>query len=164
MSDTVEFIVTGICIGAGGAALMDIWGLVLRRRFNIATLDYAMLGRWLGYFPRGRFVHERIASAPAIRGERPLGWLAHYAIGITFALLLLSLSGLGWAHSPTLWPPLAIGVGTVAAPWFLMQPGMGAGVAGSRSVNPGATRIRNLGTHAVFGVGLYISALALTFV
>lgn len=42
-----------------------------------------------------------------------------------------------------------------------MQPGMGAGFAGSRTPDPAATRLRNLGTHAVYGVGLYLAALAL---
>jgi hypothetical protein len=45
-----------------------------------------------------------------------------------------------------------------------MQPAMGAGIAGSRNPNPRATRLRNLGTHAVYGVGLYFSALALSIV
>ena len=42
-----------------------------------------------------------------------------------------------------------------------MQPAMGAGFAGSRTPNPAATRLRNLGTHAVYGIGLYASALVL---
>ena len=31
---------------------------------------------------RGRFRHERIAAAPPVRGERLIGWTAHYLIGI----------------------------------------------------------------------------------
>jgi hypothetical protein len=42
-----------------------------------------------------------------------------------------------------------------------MQPGMGAGIAGSKTPNPSATRLRNLGTHTVFGLGLYASAMVL---
>ena len=42
-----------------------------------------------------------------------------------------------------------------------MQPAMGAGIAGSRTPNPAATRLRNLGTHMVYGIGLYVSALVL---
>jgi hypothetical protein len=162
MSDGVEFVLRGVPIGVGASALMDVWSLLLRRGFNVPTLDYAMLGRWIGHFPRGRFLHERIAAAEPIAGERLLGWLAHYAIGITFALLLLAIWGLDWARSPTIWPPLVIGLGTIVAPWFVMQPAMGAGIAGSRSPNPRVARLRNLGTHAVYGVGLYFSALALS--
>ena len=164
MTNVSSLVIAGALIGVGGAALMDLWSLVLRRRFGIPTLDYALLGRWIGYFPRGRFVHDRIAAARPVPGERPLGWLAHYAIGVTFALLLLAICGLDWVQSPTILPALLVGLGTIAAPWFVMQPAMGAGIAGSRTPNPRTTRLRNLGTHAVYGVGLYVSALALSLV
>ena len=130
----------------------------------VTEADLALLGRWIGHFPRGRFLHERMAVAAPVPGERSLGWLAHYSIGITFALLLLSIWGLEWAWSPTILPAMLIGLGTIVAPWFVMQPAMGAGIAGSRTPNPRATRLRNLGTHAVYGVGLYLSALALSLV
>lgn len=164
MPDTLDVVVRGITIGVVGSALMDVWSAVLRRRFGIPTLDYRLLGRWIGYFPRGRFVHERIAASPPIAGEMPLGWFAHYAIGITFAFVLLSIWGGAWLAAPTVWPALAVGLGTIVAPWFLMQPAMGIGVAGARSPNPGATRLRNLGTHGVYGLGLYAAAVALTMV
>jgi hypothetical protein len=158
----VEFLTRGVLMGVGAAALMDAWALLLRRAFNIGGLDYAMLGRWIGHFPRRRFFHERIASADRIRGERPLGWVAHYSIGIAFAFLLLAIWRLDWARSPTIWPPMLVGLGTIVAPWFVMQPGMGAGIAASRTPNPRAARLRNLATHTVYGIGLYVSAVALS--
>jgi hypothetical protein len=164
MTDLMELAVRAALIGAGGAVLMDAWALVARRAFHVQGLDYALLGRWIGHFPRGRFLHERIASAEPIRWERPLGWLAHYSIGIAFAFLLLALYGLDWARAPTVVPPMLIGLGTIVAPWFVMQPGMGVGVAGSRTPRPGVTRLRNLITHTVYGVGLYVSAMALAAV
>jgi hypothetical protein len=162
MSDGLEFLTRGVLIGVGGAALMDLWALFARRAFGIRGLDYALLGRWIGHFPRRRFVHERIASADRIHGERPLGWAAHYSIAIAFAYLLLAIWGLDWARSPTIWPPLLIGLGTIVAPWFIMQPAMGAGVAASRTPDPRAARLRNLATHAVYGIGLFASAVALS--
>jgi hypothetical protein len=162
MAKGVEILVWGVLVGAGGSALMDAWALFLRRAFDVPTLDYALLGRWIGYFPSGRFFHEPIAASQPIRGERPLGWVAHYAIGIAFAFLLLAIWGMDWARSPTLWPALLVGVGTIVAPWFILQPGMGAGVAASRTPNPPAVRLRNLATHVVFGIGVYLSALVLS--
>ena len=156
-----EIAVRGLVMGVAAAALMDVWSLVLRRGFGVPTLDYAMLGRWIGNIPRGRFTHARMSAAEPVPGERPLGWLAHYAIGVAFAVLLLVGWGLDWARSPSPWPALVVGLGTIIAPWFVMQPAMGAGVAGSKTPNPAATRLRNLGTHAVYGVGLYLSALVL---
>lgn len=158
----VELLTRGVLIGAGASALMDVWALFARRAINIQGLDYALLGRWIGHFPRRRFLHERIASADPVRGERPLGWVAHYAIGIAFAFLLLAIWGLGWARSPTILPPMLIGLGTIVAPWFILQPGMGAGIAASRTPNPRAARLRNVATHTVYGIGLYASALALS--
>ena len=164
MTTFLEIAVRGTVMGVAAAALMDAWGLLLRRGFGIPTLDYALLGRWIGHMPRGRFAHQRIAAAAPVTGERPLGYYAHYGIGVAFAVLLLLVAGLDWARAPTAWPALAVGLGTIVAPWFVMQPGMGAGIAGSRTPNPTATRLRNLATHTVYGVGLYAAALALVAV
>lgn len=162
MNDAVVVVAAGVLMGITGSALMDAWSLVLRRQFHVPTLDYALLGRWIGHFPHGRLVHERIASAEPVVGEGVLGWFAHYAIGVTFALLLLAIWGVEWLRSPTILPALLVGLGTVVAPWLVMQPAMGAGIAGSRTPNPKATRLRKLGTHAVYGVGLYVPAVALS--
>ena len=64
-------------------------------------------------------------------------------------------------ESPPLGPALAVGIGTAAAPFFLMQPGMGAGFAAGRTPRPNAARLQSLITHSVFGLGLYGSALLL---
>jgi hypothetical protein len=162
MPDSLDLVLRGIAMGVAGSVLMDVWSAVLRRRFGIPTLDYRLLGRWIGHFPKGRFVHERIAASEPIAGELALGWLAHYASGVTFALVLLAIWGRAWLDAPTIWPALAVGLGTIVAPWFVMQPGMGAGLAGSKSPDPTATRLRNLGTHAVYGIGLYVAAVALS--
>lgn len=164
MNDLLQSLAGGVVIGLAGAATMDLWSLLLRRGFHIPTLDYALLGRWIGHMARGRLVHERIGSAEPIPGERPLGWLAHYAIGVAFAFLLLAIVGPDWLLSPTLPPALGIGLGTIVAPWLVMQPAMGAGFAGSRTPDPRATRLRNLGTHTAYGIGLYGAATILTLV
>lgn len=162
MSGLPELLARAALIGVGGAALMDVWGLIARRVFDIQGLDYALLGRWIGHLVRGRFAHERIASADSVPGERPLGWIVHYVIGIVFAVLLLVLGGLEWGRAPTIGPAILVGIGTILAPWLVMQPAMGAGIAGSRTPNPTATRARNLATHAVYGIGLYVSAVGLS--
>jgi hypothetical protein len=104
-------------------------------------------------------VHDSIAKASAVRGEFLLGWSAHYAIGIGFAALLIAICGLGWARNPTPLPALIFGLVTVAAPFFVMQPAMGAGIAASKTPKPGPARLRSIANHAAFGVGLYVSAL-----
>lgn len=160
--DVVDTLVRVAVMGLGAAMLMDVWAFVLRRGFGVPTLDYALLGRWVGHLPAGRFTHERIAASSPVRSERLLGWCVHYAIGIVFAAVLVAIVGPAWLHDPTPWPAMAVGLGTVVAPWFVMQPAMGAGFAGSRSADPRATRLRNLGTHAVYGIGLSVTALVMS--
>jgi hypothetical protein len=88
-----------------------------------------------------------------------IGWAAHYTIGITFAALLLAMFGLEWARTPTLLPALIIGVVTVVAPLFILQPALGAGIASTNTPAPLLNSMRSLATHVVFGLGLYLSAL-----
>ena len=64
-----------------------------------------------------------------------------------------------WASAPTLAPALAVGIITVGAGWFLLQPGMGAGIAASKRPNAKQIRVLNIAGHIVFGLGLYGSAL-----
>lgn len=153
-----------ILIGTGATAIMDLWAVALKHALGVPSLDYAMVGRWIGHFRQGRFRHQRIGAAAPVRGERLIGWAAHYAIGIVFAGLLLLVWGQDWAIRPTLLPALIVGLVTVAAPFFLMQPGMGAGIAASKTPKPNIARLRSLTTHVVFGFGLYLSGLLLAVV
>lgn len=150
-----EGLVLAAVIGGGATAVMDLWTIARARLFGARAADYALVGRWLAYMPRGRFRHDPIAASAPVRGERLIGWTAHYLIGIAFAAALLAIWGLDWARQPTLVPALIVGVGSVAAPFLLMQPGMGAGIAARRTPRPASARLQSVLTHAVFGLGLY---------
>ena len=143
-------------VGTGSTAVLDAW-LLLLQRLGLPTMNFVLLGRWVGHGLRGRWRHAAIAHAAPVPGERGLGWLVHYLVGIAFAALLAALPG-GWLQAPTLWPALAFGVGTVAVPLFVMQPAMGLGVAASRTPAPLKNCTRSVANHAVFGVGLYLAA------
>jgi hypothetical protein len=149
-----------ILIGIGATALTDLWALARRRWLGVPLPDFGLVGRWLGHMPRGRFRHEAIGKAAPVRGERVIGWTMHYLIGIAFAALLVGVCGTAWLLQPSAAPALVVGIATVATPWLLMQPGMGAGIAASRTPRPNAARMHSLLTHAVFGLGLYASACA----
>jgi hypothetical protein len=164
MSDVVTFLLSALLIGIGATIVMDLWALFRTHVLGSPPTSYAMVGRWIGHMPGGRFVHDSIAKAPPVPGELALGWAAHYAIGVAYAALLLAVFGLGWARQPTPLPALAVGLVTVVAPLFVMQPGMGMGIAASKTPNPNAIRLRALVTHAVFGLGLYVSALLVALV
>jgi hypothetical protein len=162
MEGSLELAVRAVLIGLGATLVMDLWAIAQARLFGVKPLDYALVGRWLGHMPAGRFRHVSIASAPYVRGERVVGWVAHYLIGVGFAGLLLAVFGEDWARKPTLWPAFITGVLTAIAPLFIMQPCLGLGIAASRLPNPNMARLRSLLTHLVFGLGLYASAWLLT--
>ncbi|KVP81655.1 hypothetical protein WJ95_22385 [Burkholderia ubonensis] len=162
MNDTADTLLHLLLIGAGGTLVMDLWVLFRRRAFGTPSLDYALVGRWLGHMASGRFRHASIVAAPPVRHERPLGWLAHYAIGIAFAGLPVALAGTQWISAPTLLPALAAGIGSVAAPFFVMQPAFGFGIAAARTPQPSVARRRSLVTHLSYGLGLYVAAQVLT--
>jgi len=146
-----------LIIGIGATAIMDLWAIARKSLLGIAPPNYGLVGRWIAHMTRGRFRHQSIAASAPMRGEHIIGWTAHYLIGIAFAALLVGIWGVGWVRHPTLVPAIAVGIGTVAAPFFLMQPGMGAGIAASRTPRPAAARLQSLITHAVFGLGLYVT-------
>jgi len=158
MQDVANFILHAGVIGIGATAFMDLWALAQKRLFGVPSLDYAMVGRWIGHMPRGQFAHNSIASAPSIKGEGLVGWTAHYATGILFAAVLVLIWGRHWAADPTPVPPLIIGIVTVAVPFFIMQPALGAGIAASRAPKPNISRLRSVIAHLSFGLGLYIAA------
>ena len=161
LSTGLAFQVTAIGIGATLA--MDCWNLFLKRAFSISSLNYCLLGRWIGNMPRGNFTHANINAAPAVRSECAIGWLAHYTIGIVFAAVFAVIASGEWLAHPTLLPALLFGIATVVFPYFIMQPSLGLGVAASRTPRPMQARLKSLATHAVFGLGLYLAALGLAW-
>lgn len=155
----MEFALRAVLVGVGATIILDLWSLFLKYVFALAPTNWAMVGRWIGHLPRGRFKHDTIAAADPIAHERAIGWTTHYVTGVAYAALLLGLVGLSWARAPTLLPPLLLGIATIVAPFFIMHPGMGAGVLASRTPNPTQARLRTLMAHTVFGIGLYFAAL-----
>jgi hypothetical protein len=161
MKEATDYLAHAVVIGAGATVVMDLWTVVRKRLLGIPPLDYALVGRWLVYLLRGRFRHNPIAASPLVPHERLIGWTVHYLTGIAFAAALLALWGLDWTQHPTVGPALIVGIGSVVFPFFLMQPGMGAGIAASRTPRPNAARLQSLITHGIFGLGLYVSASVL---
>ncbi|ALS96868.1 DUF2938 domain-containing protein [Lacimicrobium alkaliphilum] len=153
-----------VIIGIGATAVMDLWGALRKPLLGVPPPNYAMLGRWIAHMTHGQFCHKSIAASPSIAAEQIIGWVAHYLTGIAFAALLIGISGPAWIQNPTMGPAFAVGTGTIAAPFLLMQPGMGAGFAGSKMPNPNAARLQSLLTHMAFGLGLYLSGLAVSLI
>jgi hypothetical protein len=163
MEMVMDYLVCTLLTGVGATAVMDFWSIARKRLLGIPPPNYGLVGRWLAHMLRGRFRHDSIATALPVHGERLIGWTAHYLIGIAFAAIVLGIWGLTWIHHPTIGPALVVGIGTVAAPFLVMQPAMGAGIAASRIPRPAAARFQSLVTHTIFGVGLYAAGWATSF-
>jgi len=148
-------------IGAGGTIILDLWALLLARAFGVPATNWPMVGRWIGAMPRGQFVYESMAAARPVKGEAAIGWIAHYVIGVCYGLLLLAIWGQPWISRPTLLPPLTLAWALLVAPFFIMMPGMGAGIAASKTPKPNAARLKSIVSHSVFGLGMYATAVAL---
>lgn len=154
---------TIVMIGIGATAFIDLWTLARKHLLGVPAANYALVGRWLAYIPRGQFIHRPISASKSIQGEGIIGWIAHYLIGIGFAAGLVLVWG-DWLSTPTLMPAVITGVITVLAPFLIMQPGMGSGLAARKTPNPTMARIHSLVMHLMFGLGLYLSGLFIHFI
>jgi hypothetical protein len=160
MAVTFETVIQTILVGTGATAIMDIWLLIVKKA-GVPIQNFAMLGRWIGHWRDGQWRHASIAKAAPVTGEVWLGWSAHYAIGVGFAGLLVLASGSDWIASPSPGPAVMLGVFTVAAPLLVMQPALGAGIASTKTSAPLRNSLKSLANHSVFGIGLYLAAMAI---
>jgi hypothetical protein len=163
MNNLALSLINTILIGLGATLTTDLWALFLNRAFKIVLPNYCLVGRWLRTMPDGIFRHSNIASAPQKSAECTVGWIAHYMIGVTFAIAFVALVGDNWLQHPTLIPAIIFGIGTVVMPFFIMQPAFGLGLAASKTPNPTQARLRSLMNHTAFGAGLYLFALSVNW-
>ena len=117
-----------------------------------------MVGRWLGHMLKSEFVQTNIGQAEPVPGEHALGWTFHYVIGIAYGLLLVAIWGAGWLRQPGIAEPLILALALLVLPYFVMMPGMGMGMAGSRTPKPNVTRLKSVIGHSMFGIGMYLTA------
>ncbi len=158
MNSLALLFISAILMGLGATLTFDLWALFLKHAFKITPSNICLVGRWLRYMPEGIFTHSNIGLAPRKSAECTVGWIAHYMIGITLALVFVALAGHTWLQQPTLLPALVFGVVTVLGPFAIMQPSFGLGFAASKTSNPTQARVRSLMNHTAFGVGLYLFA------
>ena len=79
----------------------------------------------------GTFRHANITAAPPRRFECTVCSIAHYSIGVVFAVVFVLFV---------------------------------SGVAASKTPNPTQARLKSVMTHTVFGIGLYVWALGVSYV
>ena len=151
--------IQGVLIGVIATIGMDIWAAIVKFLFRLPTANWAMVGRWFGHMPRGVFVHHPISVSAPIPNELAVGWIGHYVTGVVYGLAYLYTVQVLLSSGPSLISALIFGLVTLVAPWFIMQPAMGAGVFATRTPRPIVIRLVNLSMHAVFGASLYVGWL-----
>lgn len=163
MNNPALSLISAIFIGLGATLIFDLWALFLKIAFKIAPSNFCLVGRWIQYMLEGTFRHSSITSTPQKSAECTVGWIVHYMIGIVFAIIFLAFAGRDWLQNPTLIPSTIFGMVTVSAPLFIMQPAFGLGIAASKTPNPTQARFRSLVNHTVFGAGLYLFGLLVSW-
>lgn len=148
-----------VITGVAATAIMDLWSLFQKYIIKIPPLNYALVGRWTLWLPKGKFRHNTIISTNSEHGERVTGWLFHYLTGILFAFIPLILDGPAWLNKPLLVTALLTGLLTLFAPLIILQPALGFGIAASQTLRPWLARLLSVLTHMAYGCGLYIAAL-----
>lgn len=155
LSITADIFLKATLVGVGGTIVLDLYALMLSRVLGVSATNWAMVGRWFGNMAHGQFVQVAMSEAAPVKRELAIGWIAHYAIGIGYGLLLLGLWGKDWLERPTLLPPMILAWVLPVAPYLIMMPGMGMGIAASQTPNPNATRLKSVMGHSIFGLGMY---------
>lgn len=151
-SEIVLMIVAGIVATAVGDLVTYVMGLI-----GLGKSRWNMVGRWLAGIPKGKFINSDLANSPVIPGESLIGWGFHYLTGIIYGVMYIGLCSLT-DYAPTLITAVMFGAITVAAPYFVLKPGMGAGVMARKTPNPLKSCTLSLVVHLFFGLGLWLGA------
>ena len=158
-----EIALRAALVGIGGTVALDVWANMLQLLVKTPATNWAMVGRWLGHMPQGKFRQENIAAAAPVGGEAVIGWAFHYGIGIAYGLLLIAVVGSDWLVEPTVLAAVILSLVLLVAPYFVMMPGLGLGIAGSKTPKPNVTRIKSILGHTMFGLGMYATALLINY-
>ena len=72
-----------------------------------------------------------------------------------------NLAEQAWLSAPNFLPLWIFAILTIGAGWFLLHPGLGLGWALAKTAAPWKGRVLGLMAHTVFGLGMWVGALAL---
>ena len=150
-----DFVLQAVVAGLVATVVLDLWQRLLHAATGIPPANWGLIGRWFAYIPRGRLVHSPIGETPAVAGEAAIGWTMHYLVGLAYGFAYVGLMVFGLGREPTLLNGLVFGAVSVVIPWFIMQPGLGAGVMARLAPNPWVPRLNAFASHVIYGAALY---------
>jgi len=150
----MKLILTGIAAGVLGTLVMDSLNQLFARNGMLLKIDVARIGRLSAGWARGRFRYQNPGEVPEAPNEKPIGYLAHYGIGIVLALVYV----VGWDRAvggpvSPVWA-VAYGTATTVIAWFFLLPSIGLGVCGWNSPDGYQAPLSSLVNHVFFGLGM----------
>lgn len=151
----MEVVIRTLVLGIFATVAIDLWATFSNKVLGFPRTNWAMVGRWLGHIPKGKFIHNPVASSSPIQNELLVGWVFHYLVGIVYALLYITFVLALLDRVPTLLSAWIFGLLTIISPWFVMQPGLGLGICAIKAVQPNRVRLQNIIIHSIFGIVLY---------
>lgn len=158
-SSYTSVFISSVALGVFSTLLMDLSNF-LARRFKIHLGgSYALIGRWIGGFFRGRFAYSCILKESPRKHEVLIGIISHYLIGVGLAFVyLLTMSSLG-LNAESFVLALSYGLLTNVLPWFVMFPAFGFGVLAKKGPPNNSLLKTSFFNHLSFGVALALGAL-----
>ena len=146
-----------ICMGVFSTFFMDALGRILvKLKIVRPALEAYILGRWVLYFIKGKYVHEDIHQTPALKNERNVALISHYLIGIVLIGIYIFLETKIAVLRTQIWIPIIFGVTTVLLPWLWLYPSIGFGLLASKAKNKLDFIIFSIINHLNFGIGMTI--------
>lgn len=145
-----------ILVGVVATLVMDLWNLVLYFTFGI-SLDWSLMGRWIGNMFQGNFFLYGLEKAPAIKNEALIGWLVHYTVGTVYGICFLLFCYKVIHKKPRFIYALIVALVFMVMPFLVYQPAIGMGYFASHASDPDFVRMITVSMHLSFGVGLYLA-------
>lgn len=151
-----------VFIGILATITMDLLSFTSLKLGFIAFLPPRLTGRWFASMARGHFLHSDITQTPPISHEMAIAVPMHYAIGITLAVVYLTVSSVLGFNPRNLVTALGFAPCTNVLPWLLMFPAMGYGWFGTHGPPGTKLFLSSLVTHCFYGLGVWLGVLILS--
>ena len=150
MIDILSIFVAGIfsCI------ILDILGYLLKK-IGIPEPSWGIVVRWTYYMIKNcAFFNPTIIEKPEFKYEVLLGWVFHYFVSISWAVIyyiIFILVGIKMSY----FSGLIFGAITTLAPLLVFLPFTGQGIFAKNTDKPIETSIIFLIRHSIYGVAMY---------
>lgn len=156
----MNIFIHSIILGLLSTLIMDLLALLRFHFFQSKSFNYALIGRWTLSLKNFKFLYNNITSSPVVKYEMIVGWLLHYAIGVSLSFIYLQTPIFN--EQPNIFiSSILFGLFTTLIPLIIMQPILGFGFFASKTPRPTQSIKNSLIAHFNFGLGLFLAQYTL---